>query len=168
MIYIENQFSVFLLSILFGVFLSLIYELFCSLGLLLNLRRAVINKKKIVFLTPRKAGKWLLAVWDVLYFILIAPLVAIFLYIVNFGILRWYIAVGAIIGFTLSKITICKLVGHILNLSILMLKRHFLGKIINLMEKAIIKLKKVKMKKVKKAKKEQPRTTIFSINVKQG
>ena len=168
MIYSQNQLSVFILSIIFGIFLSLLYELFSSFGLLLNVRKAVRSNKKIVYVCSTKAEKLLLGMWDLFYCILISPSAAIFLYIANFGALRWYIAVGVIIGFVISKLTFCKIIGYFLKSIVIMVRKYLFARISNLAKKTFCKMRRIKIKRGKSLKKERVRNTVFGINVKQG
>lgn len=53
--------------------------------------------------------------FDILYFILLTPIFCIFTYIMNDGIVRWYIFVFSLLGFTGYKISIGRLFGAIID-----------------------------------------------------
>lgn len=108
-IILVGQHKVILLSLLLGAILGLLYEFYSFLGCVLGFKDAKgeQNKSKIKF--------FLLLVWDFLYFVVITPVCAIFLYGVNFGIVRWYILLCWLIGFFVYKITIGLILARILN-----------------------------------------------------
>ncbi len=119
---IKNQLLTFLLSIVLGLLVGFIYEVFKILRMLSGLEFPKnINKKTESCVFPlignvknqrninTKKRFVLYFIWDFLFFIAITPTFQIFLYAMTFGIVRWYVIFGALIGFAIYQATIGKL-----------------------------------------------------------
>lgn len=147
---IYSQFVVTIYSLLFGVLLGLIYCLHSAIGLLLGFNRVSGEfKHKNIYIEHiiqkgNRREKILLAIWDVLYFILITPVCAIFMYGVNNGIIRWYIILGAMLGFTAFRLSIGRLVLWLISFPIGFIKY-------KLKEAILLVFSKLKQKKKTKA-----------------
>lgn len=163
----ENVISVltFIQIALFGASLSFIYILWSSM------------MKPFTFACQKKHGKYtkrikaiefcrcfFLILCDLMYFLIITPICAIFLHSVNFGMIRWYIIATALLGFCLYKASIGRLQQKILEIFfriIIIVSK----KMKNLMSRLTIGIVKSKMKTKKLTEK---RKIIYEINNKQG
>lgn len=112
---IQEQFIALAMSALIGIFLGAVYDAVKILRSLLGISNA--NKmterlKKIRLpliknpnLKEKKANKTfqkvILFFTDILYFVVATLVMMVFIYYINFGIVRWYIFLGAILGMLL-------------------------------------------------------------------
>ena len=104
----KTTMNVLFQSLMFGSFLSVVYVLWDSIVVLLNIRNVnglKLNPSKSIGILKRAMTLFL----DVLYFVIVAPICAIFFYGINFGIVRWYIVVSILCGFYMYIITIGRL-----------------------------------------------------------
>lgn len=123
---IEYQLLTTLFSIILGVFIGLIYDMFKILRILsgLDFSKKVHNKilklklpliKQIIAVKNNKFNHTmrsiLYLIWDLLFFITIIPIVQIFVYATSSGIARWYIFAGGFLGFVLYYYTLSKLIS---------------------------------------------------------
>lgn len=145
------QVQTILFSFVLGVIIGIIYDVFYVLGLILGVKEGEIRidslKKIIAF---KKKGKKLdfviVFVLDILFFIVITPLCAVAIYLLNKGILRWYISLGTILGFLVYKHTVSKIVIQISSVITMLIKALIL-KFFSKIKKNIFKFKS-KNKKV--------------------
>lgn len=166
MIDIQNQIYVVIQSFFLGCFLEIVYEAHSSVALLFNLRNARIRLK---FITERlrkkdRSNGLFVAIWDIIYFLLILPLCAIFLYATNYGILRWYLLTSSLIGFILIRITFGRAVNFLLEFITCMLKICILTRLKSCIVKVLSKMKR----KTVKSEAPRKRQVLLSINRKQG
>ena len=85
----------------------------------LPLINEIIIKKK--GLKSKTAQTIFLFFWDILYFIFITPLVLIFIFATSYGIPRWYIFLGAFLGFLIYHLTVGRLFKRIFDVIIFVL-----------------------------------------------
>lgn len=104
----------------------------------------------------------LLLVFDILYFIVLTNIFSIFIYIINGGVVRWYIFAFALFGFTTVKVSLGKVVNLVLE---------YLNYYINIAIQAFFvpikgvmkRLKnRIKQKKTRKITKKSKKTMIIS------
>lgn len=116
---LQNQAIVLLQSILFGIILEIIYEVFYCAGVLFCITSSRSKNKRILHYLNNnkhtKTRKVALSIWDFLYFVFITPVCAIFVFGVNTGIVRWYIVLGTILGFAIFKLILGRFVGRALD-----------------------------------------------------
>lgn len=125
-VYISKQLLCLLYSVILGAFSGLIYDF-------LKLIRAVANNKititklknklydkKHLFINQipiptesSRAHKIKMFFWDLLFFIILIPITAIFTYATSDGIARWYIFFGMSVGFILYYVLISRLTKYI-------------------------------------------------------
>jgi len=150
---LKSQFIVILYSILFGAFLGVIYHLLSIISNVFKFKDFEINNKKLLkYKLPYKEtvkSRIGLFFIDLLYFLIITPLSAIFVFGINSGVVRGYIIVGAICGFLIYKLSLGRIFGLIVNYSSLFFQNVLLFQI-KLIMKPIKAIKKLKKKKVKK------------------
>ena len=151
-----GQYKVILLSLFLGAILGLFYELYSFLGGILGFKS--IKEEQ----TKSKIRALLLFFWDFLYFIIITPFCAIFLYGVNFGIVRWYILLCWLIGVVGYKVTLGVLLGRILN-PLVYFVRNGVARVISRLKKLF---KKVCKKKSDTKKKTNEKIEVFSLGIK--
>jgi len=165
MLSIDNQVFVVIQSLLLGGFLDILYELHSSFAVLFNLRKPRNKFKYINNISDTKKSLTrdvCSIIWDVMYFLKITPLCAIFLFGTNNGILRWYSVASAAIGFALVKQTLGRLINFLLEGAVCIFKKYIISKLRLCIAMLISKLKFRKTPKIKK------RRVIISINEKQG
>lgn len=95
-------------SLFLGAFLCLIYDCFSLISIIIGIKQVSGGKRISRLSIPFKntfVKKIAQLVFDMVYFIVITPVCAIFLYSVNYGILRWYYAVMAMVGILLYRIS---------------------------------------------------------------
>ena len=119
-VFISDQLLVALYSVIFGSFLWLIYDLlkfirsFFSGKLRTNLFKSkctcACNEKRVRSKYVQYVTQF---IWDLIYFIIITPTVLIFVYATSYGILRWYIIAGIILGFIPSYVLFSHLTAYI-------------------------------------------------------
>ena len=145
----DHQGSVLLISMLFGVIVGVIYDAFYLLGMICGVKNSSaklcekfnnsptiehINKGKIIFDF----------IFDLLFFITITPLSCILLFVLNKGIVRWYIVTSAIIGFGVYKSTLSKIIIWFNSYVLLFLKSMIL-KFVSFLKKHFSKVKNRKV-----------------------
>ena len=166
MINIQNHLYVLWHSCFFGCFLNVIYVVHSSLALMFGLRKTCVRIRpfNVFNETKEHCFKRIFAIfWDILYFVSITPICAIFLFGVNSGILRWYIIFSVSIGFLIFKITFGRVINYFFELLICLLKFYLIYKIKGYLKILIVKLhRKGKIKQINK------RKILISINGKQG
>ena len=106
----NNQLYVVLISLVFGFTLGFVYDLLSFSGYLLGIKTIVtksrVEKRFEIINKKKKINKVFLFFWDVLYFIIITPMCAIFLYGVSEGIVRWYIILSMLVGYVIYRATL--------------------------------------------------------------
>ncbi len=120
---IENQLLTILNSVFLGLFCGVIYQFFKALELPLvrsySSNFVLKNKDKTFgsIINPlckeekkNILKKFLQALLDVLYFITLTPLFAIFFYEMSNGIIRWYVFAFSLVGFIVFEKTIGKII----------------------------------------------------------
>ena len=100
---------VIIASLLLGILLNLIYVLLCSFKLFFV--RETIREDDDLHKKTHKSKKYNVVefVLDLMYFIVVSPMVLVVLHNLNNGILRWYIAISVLIGYMCSYFTVGKL-----------------------------------------------------------
>ena len=106
---ITQQSTVFLYSILIGAILSFLYDLFRVL------RKEVGHKNLVV------------AFEDILFWIICTAFMFVFIYNINYGEIRAYVFIGAIIGCIFYYLTISKVIVRLLCIIIDFLRKIILG-----------------------------------------
>ena len=118
---ISEQFLIILKFILIGILFGEVYDiikLFRSFFIFPYSKKFIDKKKNKSFkrtnnpvlkVENKKYRHLMLFIFDILYFVIITPLCAIFLHAINNGIVRWYIFLGMICGFLLYNRTIGRL-----------------------------------------------------------
>ena len=163
----ENVISVldFIQYALFGVLLSFIYILWSSM---MKPFAFAYQKKHRKYTKKVRAIEYcrcfFLVLCDLMYFLIIMPICAIFLHSVNFGIIRWYIIATALLGFYLYKISIGRLQKKIMEIFFNMIKAS-LKKTKNITSRLTIGIVK---SKIKTKKLTERRKIIYEINSKTG
>lgn len=92
---------------------------------------------RCLLVPPKKEGRILTALLDVLYFFLLGCAFSVFLYAVNFGRFRWYLALFSFMGFVLCRCTLSKGVRHVISL-VTGLLRKILSSVFALFKKIIL------------------------------
>lgn len=125
---IKYQLITALLSIILGAFIGLIYDMFKIFRILSGLEfsnklQNKISSLKLPIIKQLRVNKnnkfsnakrySLYLLWDLLFFIVIIPIVQIFVYATSSGIVRWYIFIGAFLGFLIYYFTLSKLIAPI-------------------------------------------------------
>ena len=87
-----NQASTFLVSVILGVFLSFLFDLFRALNASFKL-----SKKKVL-------------INDIIYFVVSAVITFMCILIINLGEVRIYIIIGEILGFIVYRITLSRFI----------------------------------------------------------
>ena len=164
MIGVTATITTLLQSALFGAFLSVVYITWSSTFLLFGV---CINNEARVYVARKSRTeifkKSVLFFCDILFFILITPISAIFLFGVNYGIVRWYIIIFALLGFFLFRKTIGQIIEKILVKIVLKMRKIF-RKLVSVSLNYTIK--KIKVKKRSSNFKE--RVVLFQTNSKTG
>ena len=131
---IKSQIITTLFSIVLGILLGFIFEIFNTLKLLFGSEPSEKIKKRICklkhFQVKRrevykisKIHKWIIDfVFDLLFFVFITPIMQIYIYAFSNGIVRWYIILGAIIGYLLYYVTIGRIIRYVLEYIFIFLK----------------------------------------------
>ena len=96
--------SLFVSAMLFGSILGVIHSLFDFLFVVLNIdaTTSLCSKVKV---NPIKK-KILIFILDFLYFVIVTPFCAVYLFAANKGIIRWYIVILVVVGFLIYKYTV--------------------------------------------------------------
>lgn len=127
---IYNQLLTVLFSVVLGAFCGILYDLVKIFRKILvpEYNKKLINKQSKkqykgisnpIF--KRKSKKYkiysyiITMLFDIFYFIILTPAFCIFTYIMNNGIVRWYIFVFSLIGFVLYKVSIGRISGSIID-----------------------------------------------------
>lgn len=184
---IFDQLMAILYSLLLGAFIGNIYNAFKMIrvfifgGMSEKLKNKLYNHcfpliKKIPQPKNKNLSKRIelvfLIVWDILFFIVITPIIQIFTYVTSFGVVRYYIFIGMALGFIIYYFTIGKLFKAIYEhlffaLAILFeyVKYPFKRLILALKKKILNAKEKAKEKRELKAKKipSKNRTNLFEI-----
>lgn len=121
---ITDQLIITLYSILMGAALGVIYN---AIGIIKAVIFQSYSEKILIFkryLKRKRSTKKINTIvtffFDLLFFVIITPLMVIFVHCVNNGNLRWYIFFGALTGFLVYRITIGRVIVIILeNLAVL-------------------------------------------------
>lgn len=163
-----NQILIVFYSIFFGAFLGLVYDFTSIVGLILGFKKLNIKVKREILIKNKwneKLNIILLCLSDIIFFVIASVLIAIFVFGVNNGTVRWYILVGNLIGFVIYRITLGKLISVLLSY-ISYFIRFLVYKTIchlNLSVKKIIKkLPKKQLKSVRNS------NNLFYIGIKNG
>ena len=111
----DFQLQVLLCSFALGAFLGLIYNFICFFGYIsgtknVKLKGKFLQKYEQNDSKSKSTKKVIAFLLDVLYFIVITPLVAVSLFLLNKGIIRWYISLSIMLGFTVYKFSVGRLV----------------------------------------------------------
>lgn len=170
---IKYQLITTLFSVCMGFVIGMIYEIFKIFRILSGLEfsnklqsRIETIKLPIIKGLKIKNGKLgkikrkiLYFIWDLLFFIVITPIMQIFIYATSSGVVRWYIILGSFLGFLIYYITISKIISKLYEYVLLIVKIIFayimyffklpFNKLIFVMNNKVIKLKK--KRKMKKA-----------------
>lgn len=127
---IYNQLLTVIFSVVLGAFCGILYDLVKIFRKILvkEYNKKLINKQSKkqykgisnpIF--KRKSKKYkiysyiITMLFDIFYFIILTPVFCIFTYIMNNGIVRWYIFVFSLIGFVLYKVSIGRISGSIID-----------------------------------------------------
>lgn len=111
---LAHQFVVLLSSIAFGMLLGLLYDCVRIVRCLLGIQ----YKRPIKLFNVRSGEKRIgkiyegivMGITDLLYFIIAAVIMSVFVYFINNGKVRWYIYSGSAVGFALYYFTIGRIV----------------------------------------------------------
>ncbi len=136
-----SQIWLFISSVIFGVALSIIYDFFCVLKLMI------------------KCNNILKTICDIIYFVFISILTFIFLLIFNFGEVRIFILIGMLVGWWIYHYFIGRLNVSIINRIVCFINHVFLklrmkiaypivNTIKNLARAIIKKIATIKFKKI--------------------
>ena len=127
---LKSQIIVIIYSIIFGIFLGLIYHSISIISNVFSFKDFEINNKRLSkYKMPYKesiksrVGLYLI---DLFYFLLITPISAIFLFGINSGVVRGYIIAGSVVGFFLYKVSLGRLFGIFVNYASLLLQNMLL------------------------------------------
>ena len=151
----SSQFYVFLLSILLGLVLSIIYAFVSGIKSFFGIYGETttftlkICKMLKYELKPKKK-KIEMFIFDILYFVIVTPIILVFLHNFNNGILRWYITVGVIIGFWVCRNTVSRVIQLFLEPIMTACRILFLRLLIRIFK--LFKFKKYMPRKNKKRK----------------
>lgn len=137
---IKYQLITAFLSIFLGAFIGVIYDMFKIFRILSGLEFSnklenKISKLKLPIINQtikkkksklNKIKRYVIYIlWDLLFFIVIIPIVQIFVYAASSGIVRWYIALGGFIGFIVYYFTLSKLTTPVYEYILLFIKIFF-------------------------------------------
>ena len=161
---ISNQLITVIYSIILGIILGAIYQIFDILGVLVErnysykFKEKMKDKKFTPIINPilkkesRKTLKNIvLAIIDFSYFIVITPVFVVFIYENNNGVVRWYIFLFSLIGFVIFKATVGKILKIITEYISFYLEVLSFYIIYYIKKKLKMIIKKKKTKKEKKA-----------------
>lgn len=127
---IYNQLITVLFSIILGPFCGVLYDLikiFRKVFVLEYSEKFIIKQSRKEYkginnpILRKKSRRYKIysyittMFFDIFYFILLTPVFCVFTYIMNNGIIRWYIFVFSLVGFVLYKISIGRLFGSIID-----------------------------------------------------
>ncbi len=162
---IKYQLITALLSVFIGVFIGLIYDAFKIFRILSGLEFSSKLQKRIETIKlPIIKGlkikntkfskikrKILYVLWDLLFFVVITPIMQVFIYATSSGVVRWYIILGAFLGFIIYYFTVSKIVSIVYEYTLLVLKIIFsyITYFIRLPFNKLILVLKIKLKKHK-------------------
>lgn len=114
-----NQILIVFYSFIFGAFLGLVYDFTSIVGLIFGFKKLNIKDKREILIKNNKwnekLNKILLCLSDIIFFVIASVLIAIFVFGVNNGTVRWYILIGNLIGFVIYRITLGKLISILLS-----------------------------------------------------
>ena len=111
---LTHQFVVLLSSIAFGMLLGLLYDCVRIVRCLCGIQYKRPIKLFKVRSGEKRVGKLyesiVMGITDLLYFLIAAVIMCVFVYFINNGKVRWYIYSGSAVGFALYYFTIGKIV----------------------------------------------------------
>ena len=112
---LAHQFTVALLSVILGLLLGLLYDCVRITRCLFGIEyKGIIFKRLQPQHSIKSIGKvyesLLMGITDLIYFALCGIIMSIFVYFVNSGNVRWYIFLGAGVGFFLYYVTVGRMV----------------------------------------------------------
>ncbi len=123
---VNEQLLSLLYSLALGVVYGLIYDLLKMVRAVFNNKITILSLKNRLYckkyplikqITEPKPNpkiyKVKLLFWDLLFFIIITPLTAIFTYATSYGIVRWYIFLGMSFGFIFYYVLLARLTKYI-------------------------------------------------------
>jgi len=160
----ETYLSILFQSFLFGAFLSLVYIVWSSIPLLFCFRK--INKGKG---TAGKSMKRIIGfLYDALFFVLITPICAIFLFCINFGILRWYIVLATLVGGYMYRITLGGIEKKLFERSFETIRYNVSKALWIILKNVSIRFKNKCKNKSENKTEQKKKIVVFEINVKTG
>ena len=158
-------------SLFLGAFLCLIYDCFSFFAVIIGVKQGGGGKRISKLSVPFKdtfVKKAAQLVLDLIYFVAITPVCAIFLYSVNFGIFRWYYAVMATIGVISYRVSVGIIIKKIF-LAIGLVLRYLLNlilvKIKHVLGRLAFKLKRHKRVDTDKKNERQKLITFGNIKI---
>lgn len=131
---IKIQLLTALYSIVLGVFIGLIYDCFKIFRKFLLFEvseklKSFIKKIKLPLISLNFHGenlktrhKLTYLILDILFFIVITPIMQIFVYAFSNGIVRWYIILGTFVGFIIYYFSVSKIVLSVFEFILLIFK----------------------------------------------
>ena len=171
---ISNQISTLIYAIILGLIFGVAYDIIRICRIFLGIRYVnrfteKLSQKNLKFIKNpankevKKGEKYqevILFITDILYFLIITPIFAIFLYWKNDGIVRWYSVFGVSVGFLIYYFTIGRFIISISEYIVFTIKVIFLYLIFLITRPFvplidIIKRKIVTIKAKKREKKEK-------------
>lgn len=115
-----NQIIIVINSLCLGALIGLIYDAFSCLEIILGIKPCYGEIKLAKrFNLPFRSSvikTVILAFFDILYFLIITPICAIFLYSESNGILRWYYVFAVLVGILLYRASIGAIIKRIMSL----------------------------------------------------
>lgn len=167
---IKSQLLAILYAVIFGLFLGVFYDFVRSARILIvgsydfKNKSKFLNKKLSKLKTKEtsvRSEKIVIFITDILYFILISPFAAIFMYATSSGIVRWYLFLGFGIGIIIYFFTLRRLIKPVYEAIIILIRLAFeyvkrpLKRILNMLKDALKKQRKKKKSKTKKKEKSK-------------
>ena len=144
--------------------MSLVYIVWSSIPLLFCFWK--INKGK------GAAGKSIKRVigflYDALFFVLITPICAIFLFCINFGILRWYIVLATLVGGYMYRITLGGIEKKLFERSFETIRYNVSKALWIILKNVSIRFKNKRKNKSENKTEQKKKIVVFEINVKTG
>lgn len=113
-------------SFLFGVFIGTIYILYDTFFQFIRIKNVRENCYQKVKMIKFKEKTVLIFICDILFFVIITPLCAIFLFGINNGVVRWYVISSSLVGYIIFKISIGKLLSMIFGYLVLYTHKMFI------------------------------------------
>lgn len=173
-------------SVFLGIFLGLIYDGVIFLRILFGIipsSKLTLKLKEKRFLRVsnpyegvtrgKKTQSVIFFFTDLLYFVIVSLIMAIFIYYVNDGIVRWFIFAGLILGMIVYRFTVGKIIGLFLEHFAFYLRilfkygKFFIGKLFIPILKKFVKIKlifeKIPKRKKKKNIEERKSSVLFVV-----